>query len=318
MPTVTDDPSQSLDWATSGTNVATPPSGDRVTGFVPGQRPPAQWVNYLFDAAKRWVASFVSQFNGRIEGPYYVEQATVAPVADADLDTFAIKVGRIGFCKVDGSVLTVDSDNVNFLDTDLADRTTYGGQPALYPQEVYHVYVGIDGTNPLWNLSRTPPDSVGVFKNTDPALRYVHSFCTDSRGWPIPHRRVGNRTLYCAGGGSAADVAPSTLLFAGGGSEVQRNLGAPSSASCLVPITSGRVALVHCLVTRNSASGQSTLRVRETTSLAAGNSRYVTFNSGELTARFQLTTQSTGGLTPYLSALGTDDLQVSIEGYELA
>jgi hypothetical protein len=80
MPTVTDDPSQSLDWATSGTLVSTPPSGDRVTGFVPGQRPPAQWFNYLFDAVKRWVNSGVSADNGRLEGTPYIAQLEHRPL----------------------------------------------------------------------------------------------------------------------------------------------------------------------------------------------------------------------------------------------
>lgn len=43
------------EWATSGTNVTEPSSGLKISGWVPGDRPPAQFTNWLHALANEWI-----------------------------------------------------------------------------------------------------------------------------------------------------------------------------------------------------------------------------------------------------------------------
>ena len=49
-------PTELPEWATSGANVLEPSSGKKLAGFLSGERPPAQWFNWLHGLAGQWVA----------------------------------------------------------------------------------------------------------------------------------------------------------------------------------------------------------------------------------------------------------------------
>ena len=309
MPTVTDDPSQSLDWATSGTNVATPPSGDRVTGFVPGQRPPAQWVNYLFDAAKRWVASFVSNDDGCRFGTLFASQLEHRPAATADLDTWVISVAGIKQLRIGSKVITDVSGGAVYTDTDVADRSNSGGDPCLVFNARYHVYVGVSGSSLVWNVSRTAPTADGKWKTGFVGTwAYVTSFCADGGGWPRPFQTVGSRTSFVSGGYTSTD---NTIA--------SRTAGSASAAIDLTPwVPAGRARLAHLRVTRPTGSNATEVRFYAPSSTAQANETVVQFSAASGYCESCVTVRvSEAGNSPFVENMsGGNDITIVIEGFE--
>ena len=55
-----DRPSTIPTWATSGSTVD-PGAGKRATGWLPSEKPPAQYFNWLQNAQGQWLASFLQE-----------------------------------------------------------------------------------------------------------------------------------------------------------------------------------------------------------------------------------------------------------------
>lgn len=52
------------EWATNDVNTLEPNEGSKTAGFLPGSRPPAQWVNWLLQKSGQWAqATFVANAN---------------------------------------------------------------------------------------------------------------------------------------------------------------------------------------------------------------------------------------------------------------
>jgi hypothetical protein len=309
-------PNFDLDWATNNTFVAAPPSGNRPNGFVPGTRPPAQWFNYLLRGLRAWINNIRAADVYRIDGPVCVEQRGAPPTLDSDLDSWTIEVGRIRALRLPGYVGSVDSGlNVVFADTDVADQTTYGGEPSLFPNAIYHVYLGRSGSAWAARVSRTPPEVLGDYPS-EPAWRHVHAFVTDARGWPIAHVRTGSKFSYLQGGPDADDTAPPALLLTGGAAVKQVTLNNPGTPECLVPCSPWSPGIVHLSAWRTASTDGASVEFGQTATAPLGQRAAYKFRVGEdgllgITVNLRL-----NGATPCVRAPFDDNIQLVVEGFE--
>lgn len=196
---------QMPEWATDGTNITEPPAGVKTTGWVPGQKPPAQFFNWFQNLVYRWIA-FFAFFNGMLlwtRGVYCYQHALSG-------QPWSIQVGTINLFKIAGHVFTdvdlptLTIDDVRALDvvSHVYMGTTYR---ALYPEEWYYIYLYVDAGTLRAEISTVPP--VGIWRGGGGTThRYVGTFRTDDQlvaefegihtGTPIPFIRAGQDVMY--------------------------------------------------------------------------------------------------------------------------
>lgn len=200
---------QTPTWATDGTLITEPPSGLKATGWVPGQKPPAQFFNWLLNLFCQWIA-FFSFLNGTLlwtKGVFCYDHATAG-------SPWFIYVGTINLLKIAGYVFTetdipaLSIDDVRALDviSHVHSGTTYR---ALYPEEWYYIYLYVDGGVLRAEITTVAP--VGIWRGGGGTThRYVGTFRTDDQlvaefdgihtGTPIPFVRSGQDVMYVDSG----------------------------------------------------------------------------------------------------------------------
>lgn len=189
-------------WASSGTYVTTPASGQQDDGWVPGQRAPAQLLNWLFVTIRAWIIAIkvwagygLMRWQERIE----IEEDLTHPDA-----SFAVAAGGVYIAKTAGGF---GSFNPFGGGTVLGLADVEGSPSALSPASWYYVYAYLDGSNALaYQISATGP-TLGLFKDgAENTHLYMGSFKTDttagvpgfglSIGFPLPQIRSGRWVHY--------------------------------------------------------------------------------------------------------------------------
>jgi hypothetical protein len=186
-----------------------PPIGYKQTGFTPGYKPPAQWVNWIWNRAYLWLVFLRTFLLGNLEwsGHIYCDNYSAPPGSGWQIFVSYIRTYWAG-----GSILSdVFENGITCVpaNVDAADLlTAVGPVYALYPEETYFIYFYRDsGTGlPGYLLSRTTPTTYGWKTGFVGTMRYIGSFKTNrvvgaapfvvDTGSPIPFVKHGNRYSY--------------------------------------------------------------------------------------------------------------------------
>lgn len=84
-------PTQLPEWATSGTNVVEPTAGMKSAGFVAEQKPPAQYVNWLFKLLYDWTVWLNGLTNEALSWGAFQTFTARALVNSNGADTYALR-----------------------------------------------------------------------------------------------------------------------------------------------------------------------------------------------------------------------------------
>jgi hypothetical protein len=71
-------PAKYPEWASDGVNVVEPSEGKKDTGWLDGERPPIQWINWLFKFIHDWIKSIIEDdIDGAIPKRFEVLETTI-------------------------------------------------------------------------------------------------------------------------------------------------------------------------------------------------------------------------------------------------
>lgn len=202
-------------WAnTGGAQIASPPSGTRDVGWVPGTEPPAQFFNWLLLQIYRWVLIVVLGWQSVLRWTQYAEAGSYAADVTAD---FSVLLDEVYLIRLD---TTVRSGFTATLPQVLTLAHVQGGVSALTVDTKYCVYMSIDaGGNPMFLISVVQPTGQWMTGESG-TWRYMFTFITKGLsgipgfafpvGKPIPFMRSGRRTHYRVDGYIASVLTVNT------------------------------------------------------------------------------------------------------------
>lgn len=214
------------EWSSVG-GTSVPPNAYKQNGFNPGFKPPAQWVNWIWNRIYLWLMFWKALLLGRMEFSGYVRCENLEAAGGA----WQIFVGPFrqywyGEGVVSDEVeqtIFPDPANVDGADLIVAAGPTYG----LYPGASYYVYMYRNPVAPFlrFNVSRTPPTTSGWKTGFVGTHRYIASFRTNTyaitppfavqTGVPIPFHKQGSRYSYRVNAGTQPLLTTAVIAVPG-------------------------------------------------------------------------------------------------------
>lgn len=252
---------ESAQWATSGTNNTDAPSGNKASGWIPGEKPPAQWLNYwqnliggnnlgpgVGDVA--WIPYLTLGLRGLLQWSGYLWSVGGTPTAPA------VTVDAIDCLVTDAGIVT---GAPAFTFTDLSLLESHAG--SLSANTPYYLYASIQAGALAYRISATAPESTAGVSGTPTweggqvgIWRYLGCFITDSLGNPIPFRAVRGRYFFRVS-------ATSALGPVGGSAYTSTSWSAAISLAQWMPLHA-RVAQVALHVTDTGGAGLTSGSIR--------------------------------------------------------
>ena len=205
-------------WATDGTKIVDPPSGTKLTGFVPGDEAFAQHANWILNllgaggtgTGPGWQSFLYTSVYARLQ---WAGQFSVSPGGSSTV--FSVNVGPIDLVVLSGgSLQQVPAATLGL-------SVVEGSPMSLSGNTWYYVYVGISGGAVVYRISTTAPVGAGAEAGTPTweggfrgTWRYLGCFVTDGSSNPIPVTAARGRYVYRRSAEGAGGASTTSTTFA--------------------------------------------------------------------------------------------------------
>jgi hypothetical protein len=238
------DPSVPQWSSVSGT--VEPPLSYKQNGFNAGYKPPAQWVNWLWNKAYLWINFLRGLLLGNLEWNHHVYCTNLSlPGVAWQIFVSHFRVFWTSTGVQTDIFETAISPTPSTVDP--ADLLTAAGPVyALYPEATYYIYAYRDagtGTT-LYNMSRTSPTTYGWKTGFVGTHRYVASFKTHKitaggappfavdAGSPLPFVKYGHRYSYLVNATTEPYLKTAVIAVAGPNAVNLSQWIPPASVNC--------------------------------------------------------------------------------------